>query len=68
MKVNSGILKIKFENRIFEYSNYWSFQKKEISKRGIYNNDNKDDMKMNKSEWWKFFSLKVKFGNPVLKS
>ena len=44
MKVNSGILKIKFENRIFEYSNYWSFQKKEISKRGIYNNDNKDDI------------------------
>ena len=49
MKVNSGILKIKFESRIFEQLdfNYWNFQKKEISKREIYNNDNKDDIKVN---------------------
>ena len=46
MKVNSEILKIKFGSRIFEQvdSNYWNFQKKEISKREIYNNDNKDDI------------------------
>ena len=46
MKVDSEILKIKFGSWIFEQmdSNYWNFQKKEISKRGIYNNDNKDDI------------------------
>ena len=46
MKVNSEILKIKFGSQIFEQVdfNYWNFQKKEISKHEIYNNDNKDDI------------------------
>ena len=42
MKVDSEILKIKFGSWIFEQmdSNYWNFQKKEISKRGIYKIEN----------------------------